>query len=280
MTGLITIILIGALAAWWSITLSFAGALILYGIFYLIKIMLCIMSKLDFSFLLFIEICIALGVVVHVQLTYGVVICIFSIFLFLITFPFFYRFDSELTEMKKIGVMHIFPQPKWREGGTVKVSSEKKDLSLYDNSQYRYYLFNKLCFNEYSYSKDVEKLVSDLQSALVGSDFAAPVNLGKEHVLHPESYLCAFYDEITEICGLQFKNQCMAISARMISEFIIVEYTLKGGSWYSLKVISGTNSIDMDFGHSQLKSIDFLKMAISFSYAWNCQLRYSCLNMN
>lgn len=162
----------------------------------------------------------------------------------------------------------------------MKVSSEKRDSSLYDNSQYRYYPFNKHCFNGYSYSRDVEKFISDLQSVLIGSDFTSPVNLGKEHVLNSDSYLCAFYDEIAYICGLQFKNQCMTISAKMINEFIIVEYTSRGGSWYSLKIISGTNSVDLDFGHSQMKNVDFLEMAISFSYAWNCQLKYSCLNMN
>jgi hypothetical protein len=280
MTGLITIVLVGILAVWWSIKLSFIGALILYGSFYLLKIMLCIMSKRDYGFLLLIEACIALGVVANVQLIYGIVICIFSIFLFLCTFQLFYRLDSDFLQGRKIEGVYIYPQPKWREGGTVKISSEKKDCSLYHNSQCKYYPFRKECFNGYSYNKDVEKFISELQSVLIGSDFTNPINIRGYHVSHTESYLCAFYDEITEVCGLQFKNKCMTIPAKIINEFVIVEYTLRGGTWYSLKINSGNNSIDMDFGHSQLNDTAFLKMAISFASAWNCSLKYSCLNMN
>lgn len=270
-----------ALVFWWLTGFSLAGSLLVYIGVLCFKIQGFYTYQNGFMAVFVLECICVISFSVHMYDSYGLAMSIATTFILALLLPFFYRLCKEFTPIETGSNVLTTPEPLSLSGKktTVHITSGQPSNIGSKKSAFKCEFFSKYWFCTEKDDSEFYDFICNLHQVIVSSNYAQP--------LLPESSpgifkkeLCAFYDEHRGVCGLQYENACMELPSAQVNEFILVEYTCRNRSWFSLVINVDGELIEMSFDKLHEDRLSMLQMSVSFSYAWNSQLRQAMVNLN
>lgn len=268
-------------ALWWFTGFSLTGSLFVYIAVLCFKIHSFYIIQNGFVAIFVLECICVISFSVHMYDSYGLAMSIATTFILALVLPFFYRLCKEFTPIETGSNVLTTPEPLSLSGKktTVHITSGQPSNIGSKKLAFKCKSFEKGWFCTEKDDSEFYDFICNLHQVIISSNYAQP--------LLPESspgifkkVLFAFYDEHRGVCGLQYENACMELPSAQVNEFILVEYTCRNRSWFSLVINVDGELIEISFDKLNEDRLSMFQMSVSFSYAWDSQLRQAMVNLN